>query len=110
MIIRVYRCSVVAGKEGAFRDYAMTTSHPTIKQRPGLVSMYAGRSLSGAGERGRCMVQLWESEAALEAALGLGWREPPHLPPEAAALIEIQSVEHYELGDEFHSAQGLRDA
>lgn len=102
MIIRVYRCSVIAGKEDAFRAYAMSTSHPKIRERPGLDAFYSGRALPGSPERGRVMVQLWDSEAALEAALGPAWREPPQLPAEALALIEGQSVEHYELGDEFH--------
>ena len=103
-IIRVYRCTVIAGQEDAFHQYAFSTSHPRIRERPGLTAFYAGRSLPDSGGRERCMVQLWESPEALQAALGPAWREPPVLPPEAQVLIEAQSVEHYELRDTFHAA------
>jgi heme-degrading monooxygenase HmoA len=104
MIVRVYRCSVVAGKDAEFRAYAASKSHPRLREHPGLVAFYASRPLPGSDHRRRCMVQIWESEAALEAALGSGWREVPPLPGEAQSFIEDASVEHYELADAFRSS------
>jgi hypothetical protein len=103
-IMRVYRCTVVAGKEAEFRTYVFGKSHPKLKEHAGLFAFYAGRPLPETGGRARCMVQLWESVAAMEAALGDNWREPPSLSPEAATFIESASVEHYELADEYRTA------
>jgi hypothetical protein len=101
MIIRVYRCTVVAGKEAEFREFAFGTRHPWLRERPGLVAFFAGKPLPGSGDRSRCMVQIWEDEAALRATMGDGWRQTPVLPDEAQSLIEAASVEHYELADHF---------
>jgi heme-degrading monooxygenase HmoA len=104
MIIRVYRCTVVAGKDAEFREFAFSKSHPWLRERPGLIAFYAGRPLPGSDERTRCMVQIWESLSAIQAALGDDWRQPLKLPAEARAFIESASVEHYELADEFRSS------
>jgi heme-degrading monooxygenase HmoA len=101
MIIRVYRCTVVAGKEAEFRRFAFDKRHPWLRERPGLVAFFAGKPLPGNEDRVRCMTQIWESEHALRAAMGDNWRETPVLPQEAQALIESASVEHYELADHF---------
>ncbi|PAQ09054.1 antibiotic biosynthesis monooxygenase [Mesorhizobium temperatum] len=74
MIMRVYRCSVVAGKEAEFREFAFKKSHPWLRKQPGLIAFYAGRPLPDSGERARCMVQIWESIAAIKAAVGEDWR------------------------------------
>ena len=103
MIIRVYRCTVVKGMEAEFREFAFKTSHPWLRERPGLVAFYAGRPLPGSDDRDRCMVQIWESPEAIEAALGADWRHTPTLPDEARAFVESASVEHYELADEFRA-------
>lgn len=103
MIVRVYRCTVVAGKETEFREFAFSKSHPWLRERPGLVAFYAGRPLPESNERTRCMVQIWESISAIQAAIGNDWRQPLKLPDEASAFIESASVEHYELADEFRA-------
>jgi heme-degrading monooxygenase HmoA len=103
MIIRVYRCTVVKGMEAEFRDFAYKTRHPWLRERPGLVAFYAGRALPGSDDRTRCMVQIWESAEAIQAALGENWRQIPTLPEEARAFVESASVEHYELADEFRA-------
>ncbi len=103
MIMRVYRCTVVAGKEAEFREFAFTKSHPWLRQQPGLKAFYAGRPLPDSSERGRCMVQIWESIAAIKAAIGEDWRQPLKLPNEARVFIETASVEHYDLADEFRA-------
>jgi heme-degrading monooxygenase HmoA len=103
MIMRIYRCTVVAGKEAEFREFAFTKSHPWLRERPGLMAFYAGKSLPDNLDRARCMVQIWESTAAIQAAIGDDWRQPPKLPDEARAFIESASVEHYDLADEFRA-------
>lgn len=103
MIMRVYRCTVVAGKEAEFRQFAFSKSHPWLRERPGLIAFYAGRPLPESGSRTRCMVQIWESISAIQAAIGEDWRQSPKLPEEARAFIGSASVEHYELADEFRA-------
>ena len=70
MIIRVYRCTVVKGMEAEFREFAFKTSHPWLRERPGLVAFYAGRPLPGSDDRDRCMVQIWESPEAIRDSPG----------------------------------------
>jgi len=47
------------------------------------------------------MVQIWESAAAIEAALGEGWKDTPTLPEEARGFIERVWFEHYEVADRY---------
>lgn len=101
MIIRVYRCTVVEGKEAEFGRFAFDKRHPWLRAQTGLVAFFAGKPLPGDTGRTRCMFQIWESEKALHAAMGENWRDVPTLPEEANALIESASVEHYELADHF---------
>ncbi len=103
MIIRVYRCTVVAGREAEFREFAFSKRHPWLRDRPGLVAFYAGKPLPGSDERTRCMVQIWEGPEAIQAALGDDWRHTPTMPEEARPFIEAASVEHYELADEYRA-------
>ena len=102
MIIRVYRCSVVAGKEAEHRAFAFNKSHPAIAKEPGLIAFYAGKPLPGSDDRTRCMVQIWDSLEALKAARGENWDAPgKSLPDEVRDIYDTVSVEHYELADEF---------
>ncbi|CCV14572.1 hypothetical protein [Mesorhizobium sp. STM 4661] len=103
MIMRVYRCTVVAGKEAEFREFAFTKSHPWLREQKGLIAFYAGKPLPNSGDRTRCMVQIWESISAIQAVIGDDWRQPLKLPEEARVFIESVSVEHYELADEFRA-------
>jgi heme-degrading monooxygenase HmoA len=103
MIMRVYRCTVVPGKDEELRAYVYGKSHPWLREQPGLVAFYAGRPLPGGDGRTRCMVQIWESVAAIRAAIGDDWRQPPRLTEETRAFIESASVEHYEIADEFRT-------
>ena len=103
MILRVYRCTVVAGREAEFRDFAFKSRHPWLRERPGLIAFYAGRPLADSDDRTRCMVQIWESPLAIRAALGDDWRLTPTLPDEAKSFVESASVEHYELADEYRA-------
>lgn len=103
MIMRVYRCTVVAGKEQEFREFAFTKSHPWLRERPGLIAFHAGSGLPGSADHTRCMVNIWESVAAIQAAIGDDWQLPMKLSDEASALIEQATVEHYELADEFRA-------
>jgi heme-degrading monooxygenase HmoA len=103
MIIRVYRCTVVAGKEADLKEFAYAKRHPWLRGRKGLIAFYAGRPLPGSDDRARCMVQIWENAEAIQAALGDDWRHTPTLPEEARAFVESASVEHYELADEYRA-------
>jgi heme-degrading monooxygenase HmoA len=103
MIMRIYRCTVVDGKEAEFREYAFKSRHPWLKERAGLIAFYAGRPLLESASRDRCMVQLWESADAIEAVLGQNWRQTPVLPEEARGIVETASVEHYVIADEFQA-------
>jgi heme-degrading monooxygenase HmoA len=106
MIIRIYRCTVVAGKEAEHRAFAFQKSHPALSKEPGLIAFYAGRPLSESDDRTRCLVQIWESLSALQAARGNDWNEPmKSLPEEAREIYDSATVEHYELADEFRADQ-----
>ena len=41
MIIRVYRCTVVADKDAEFREFAFSKSHPWLRERPACFAMPA---------------------------------------------------------------------
>ena len=106
MIIRIYRCTVVAGREAEFQEYAFSKSHPRLRERPGLIAFYAGRPLPQGDSRARCLVQIWESVSAIQAAAGDEWEKPPNLPKEVDGFIESATVEHYDLADEFRADHG----
>lgn len=103
MIMRVYRCTVVPDKDAEFREIAFATTHAWLRQQPGLVAFYAARPLPDSDGRARCMVQIWESLNAIQAAFGDNWRIPREPPEELRPLFESASVEHYEIADEFQS-------
>jgi heme-degrading monooxygenase HmoA len=103
MIMRVYRCTMVAGKDAVFLETALATTHAWLRQQPGLIAFYAGRPPPGTNSRERFMVQIWENIDAIQAAFGDNWRVPRKLPEEMRALVESASVEHYDIADEFHS-------
>jgi hypothetical protein len=46
MIIRIYRCTVVVGKEAEFREFAFSERHPWLRDRPGLNSFLCGQTAS----------------------------------------------------------------
>jgi len=102
MIIRVFRCTVVAGREAEHRAFAFNKSHPALSKEPGLIAFYAGRPLPGSDDRTRCIVQIWESLSALKAARGDAWNQPmPSIPEEVRDIYDSATVEHYELADTF---------
>lgn len=103
MIMRVYRCTVVAGKEAEFREFGFSKGHPWLRMQPGLVAFYAARPLPDTNDRSRCMVQIWENLAAIQSAFGDDWQSPRRLPDEVRHFIDSASVEHYDIADEFRS-------
>jgi heme-degrading monooxygenase HmoA len=108
MIIRIYRCTVVAGKEAEHREFAFNKSHPRSRNQPGLVAFYAGRPLAKSDKRTRCMVRIWESAQAIQAAFGDNWDQPPELPEEIRDIYDIANVEHYELADDYGAQRNDR--
>ncbi len=106
MIFRVYRCTVIAGKEAEHRAFAFKKGHPSLSKDPGLIAFYAGKPLPGSDDRTRCMVQIWESLSALRAARGDDWSNPmKSMPDEVRDIYDSATVEHYELADEYHASQ-----
>jgi heme-degrading monooxygenase HmoA len=106
MILRVYRCTVMPGKEAQHREFAFKKAHPSLSKDKGLIAFYAGRPVPGEDNRTRCMVQIWESLEALKDARGETWNEPMKaLPDEARDIYDTATVEHFELADEFHQAK-----
>lgn len=105
MIIRVFRCTVIAGKEAEHRQFAFGRSHPSLAKECGLIAFYAGKPLPGSADRTRYMVQIWESLDALKAARGDNWNEPDKvLSEEAREIYDSVAVEHFELADQFHAS------
>ena len=106
MIIRVYRCTVVAGKEAEHRAFAFNKSHPSLSKEAGLIAFYAGKPLPGSDDRTRCLVQIWESLSALKAARGEDWNNPMNsMPDEVREIYDSATVEHFELADEYKASQ-----
>ena len=106
MIMRIYRCTVVVGKEEEHRESAFKKRHPSLSQKPGLIAFYAGKPVPGSSDRARCMVQIWESMEALTSALGEYWDQPMRaMPEEVRDIYDSATVEHYELADQFQIAK-----
>ena len=106
MIMRIYRCTVIAGKEAEHREFAFKKSHPAISKEPGLLAFYAGKPLEGSDDRTRCMVQIWESLDALKAARGEYWNQPMKtMLDEVRDIYDTASVDHFELADTYQSHQ-----
>ncbi len=104
MIVRVYRCTVVAGKEAEHREYAFKSRHPSLSREPGLLAFYAGKPLLDSDDRTRCMVQIWESLDALKAARGEFWDQPMKtMDDEVRTIYDSATVEHFELADEYRA-------
>lgn len=105
MIFRVYRCTVVAGKEAEHRAFAFNKGHPSLSKEPGLIAFYAGKPLPGSDDRARCMVQIWESLSALKAARGEDWNNPMKaMSDEVREIYDSATVEHFELADEYQAS------
>ncbi|MEZ5812439.1 MAG: hypothetical protein R3D45_13585 [Rhizobiaceae bacterium] len=106
MIMRVYRCTVVEGKEEEHRKFAFQKRHPSLSRKPGLIAFYAGKPVPGSSDRARCLVQIWESMEALTSALGEFWDQPMKaMPPEVRDVYDSATIEHYELADQFQIAE-----
>jgi heme-degrading monooxygenase HmoA len=106
MIMRVYRCTVVKGKEEEHKESAFKNRHPSLSQKAGLIAFYAGKPVPKSSDRARCMVQIWESMEALTAALGEYWDQPMKaMPDELRDIYDSATVEHYELADQFQIAE-----
>ena len=104
MIVRVFRCTVVEGKEAEHRDYAFKSRHPSLSREAGLVAYYAGKPLPGESNRTRCLVQIWESLELVKAARGEFWDQPMKaMPDEVREIYDTATVEHFELADEFQT-------
>lgn len=100
MIMRIYRCTVISGKEAQHREFAFKKAHPSLSKDKGLIAFYAGKPLAGSEDRTRCMVQIWENLEALKAARGANWDEPLNaLPDEARDIYDTATVEHFELAE-----------
>ncbi len=105
MIFRVYRCTVIAGKEAEHRAFAFNKAHRSLSEKPGLIAFYAGKPLPGSDDRTRCMIQIWESLSALKAALGEDWNNPMKaMPDEVREIYDSATAEHFELADEYQAS------
>lgn len=104
MIMRIYRCTVFPGKEAEHREYAFKSRHPALSRENGLIAFYAGRPLPGDDDRSRCLVQIWETLAAIKKARGEFWDKPmKSMPEEIRSIYETATVEHFELADEYQA-------
>lgn len=106
MIMRVYCCTVVLGKEEEHRESAFKKRHPSLSRKPGLIAFYAGKPEQESNDRSRCMVQIWERMEALTSALGNYWDQPMKaMPDEVREIYDSATVEHYEIADQFQVAK-----
>jgi len=96
MIVRVFRCTVAAGRERDWQDRVEKISIPWLQSLGGLVAFYPGRPLGDSGDRAFCMVMIFDRIESIKAAMGDAWKNPVLLEDEAL-LVERAEVDHFEL-------------
>lgn len=103
-ILRIFKARAKSGCEGALAEKLATTSAQLVRDRPGLVGFLASRPANDA-ERDFVFATIWRDADALKAFFGQGWCVSL-LPPGYSDLIEVCSVEHYHLTEQFWSGDG----
>ncbi|TRC94793.1 hypothetical protein FJV76_14595 [Mesorhizobium sp. WSM4303] len=95
-IIRIFRGTVLAGRESDWQDRVERLSLPWLMAQPGLVAHHPGRPMPGSGQRTFCMFMVWENIEAVERAFGPNWQATLVYHGDEQEMIESSSVEHFE--------------
>ncbi len=93
MIIRVFKARIRPSLIGEFEEKYRTISVPFMKSCAGMKEVVIGKPTAVSPDE-YVMVSYWESEAALQAALGDGW-SGAHIPTGMEHLVESCSVQHF---------------
>ena len=94
MIIRVFRARIHAGKGQQFEQFFLNKALPTVRARPGLVSVMVGKPLEVTPDE-FLMVTVWQDLDALKGFAGENWQNAVIDPDEVDLLTET-FVYHYE--------------
>lgn len=98
-ILRIFKAHAKRGCERALAEKLATASAQLARNQPGLLSSLAAGPANDA-DRDFVLATMWRDADALKAFFGRGWRVSL-LPPGYPERIEVCSVEHYHLTEQF---------
>lgn len=93
MIIRVFTARINSGMTAEFEEKYRTISVPFMESCAGMKEVVIGKPTAVSPDE-YVMVSYWETEDALQAALGGGW-SGAHIPSGMEHLVESCSVQHF---------------
>ena len=95
MIIRVFKPTVHAGKDGEFESFLRGTAVPLLSRQAGLLAQYVGRSRDASAHE-YLYVTVWQDVEAVRAFAGERWQEAV-ITPEDEHLLRDTWIRHYDL-------------
>ena len=93
MIIRVFRPTIHAGKEGEFEAFLRDTAVPLVSRQAGLVAQHLGRSHDPASTE-YLYVTVWRDVESVRAFAGEHWQEAV-ITPDERHLLRQTWIGHY---------------
>ena len=95
MVIRVFRPTIHAGREGEFESFLRDTAVPLVSRQSGLVAQQVGKPRDAASSE-YLFVTVWEDVESIRAFAGERWQEAV-IAPEEEHLLKDTWIGHYEL-------------
>lgn len=105
-ILRIFKARAKNGCKQALAEKLASTSAPLVRNQPGLLGFFASGPANDA-DRDFVFATIWQDADALKVFFGQDWRVSL-LPQGYAELIELCSVEHYHLTEQFSASDGHR--
>jgi heme-degrading monooxygenase HmoA len=94
MIIRVFRPTIHAGKEGEFESFLRDTAIPLVSQQSGLLAQHVGKPRDPSSTE-YLYVTVWDDVESIRAFAGERWQEAV-IAPEEEHLLKDTWIGHYE--------------
>jgi heme-degrading monooxygenase HmoA len=94
MIIRVFRPTIHAGKEGEFESFLRDTAIPLVSQQSGLLAQHVGKPRDPSSTE-YLYVTVWDNVESIRAFAGERWQEAV-IAPEEEHLLKDTWIGHYE--------------
>jgi heme-degrading monooxygenase HmoA len=94
MIIRVFRPTIHAGKEGEFESFLRDTAIPLVSQQSGLIAQHVGKPRDPSSTE-YLYVTVWDNVESIRAFAGERWQEAV-IAPEEEHLLKDTWIGHYE--------------
>lgn len=105
-LLRIFKARAKLGCEQALARKLATTSAQLVRDQPGMLGFLAAGPADDPS-RDFVFATIWRDANALKEFFGEDWHVSL-LPPGYKELIEICSVEHYHLTDQFAVGEGGR--